>query len=70
MVARVNADALTGLANRVMMAAIPGPSLTDDAAAWLADGLGGVVLFGGNVESPAQLRASSPPRSRPPATVR
>jgi beta-N-acetylhexosaminidase len=56
MVARVNADALTGLANRVMMAAIPGPVLSDDAAAWLADGLGGVVLFGGNVESPDQLR--------------
>lgn len=52
----MNADALTSLANRVMMAAIPGPVLTDDAAAWLADGLGGVVLFAGNVENPARLR--------------
>ena len=52
----MTADALTRLANRVLMAAIPGHVLSDDAARWLADGLGGVVLFGGNIDTPAQLR--------------
>ncbi len=45
------------LAARLVWGSLGGPRLTDDDRALLATGLGGIVLFDRNVESPEQVRA-------------
>jgi beta-N-acetylhexosaminidase len=39
-----------------LLVSLPGPELPAHAARWLEDGLGGVVLFARNIESPESLR--------------
>jgi len=48
-------DEITVLANRCLLPGLPGPVLDDLTRRWLDDGLGGLVLFAGNVVSPEQL---------------
>ncbi len=51
----VTDHSLRALALRTLLASAPGHTAPDWARRLLADGLGGIVLFGYNVDSPAQL---------------
>lgn len=48
-------DEIVTLANRCMLPGLPGPVLDDATRRWLDEGLGGLVLFAGNIVSPDQL---------------
>lgn len=48
-------DEIVTLANRCILAGLPGPVLDDATRRWLNDGLGGLVLFARNIVSPDQL---------------
>jgi beta-N-acetylhexosaminidase len=50
-------DALRRLVNRCLLVAMDGHTPTDGMREWLADGLGGVLLFAPNITGPDQLRA-------------
>ena len=47
--------ALRSLVDRCLLLGFDGTTLPDDLKAWLAEGLGGVIVFGGNIDSPEQL---------------
>ncbi|MFL6074472.1 MAG: glycoside hydrolase family 3 N-terminal domain-containing protein [Mycobacteriales bacterium] len=49
--------ALRRLVNRCLLVAMDGHDPTDGMRDWLADGLGGVLLFAPNITGPDQLRA-------------